>query len=838
MAGCVSSAWSLVRCRWLLTLAAAAAPLVWSPSPLSAAPQSIPPADRRFADPAVQEVPDFQRHVLPLLGRLGCNGRACHGSFQGQGGFRLSLFGYDFKADHQAIAAPEHGRVDLDSPANSLVVQKPSFAVDHDGGQRFKPGGWEERLLLRWLAAGAPPKAEDAAAFVRLEVQPQEVVFNAAGQTQSLRVTAVWADGTREDVTPLCRFRTNDESIAQISESGMVSAVGSGDTHVVAFYDNGIAAVPVILPVSPYHGDRFPEVPTPTEIDRLVAAKLRKVGLVPAELCTDAEFLRRVSLDLTGTLPTAAEVKAFLADPSPDKRNRKIDELLARPAYAAWLATRLSDLTGNAEENLPVGGEQGVRREKSEQWYRWLYRRAAENVPYDQIVEGIVLAVSREPEESNEAYYRRMTSYFRQEDRADFSLNRWMPYFWTRGRFTPPQTLRFSYAFLGVRLECAECHKHPYDQWTQEDFHGFQAFFEGVGFRQTGNRGEVQELKKKLGLTADQDSGGYKRLFASLAHQGTMVPWGAVATPDWSRGRRKPRPTNNNPTGRVITPKLLGGEEVIAEQYHDPREPVMQWLKQQDNPYFARAIVNRVWAHCFGVGIIDPPDDMNLANPASNEPLLAYLSEQFVAHNYDLAWLHRTIVSSRTYQLSWRPNETNLADRRNFSRALVRRLPAEVAIDALRFATATGEVQQQMTAATDAVIGRMIGFPELGRGASGGYALRLFGKPAREQVCDCERSGEPSLLQTIYLRNDAETLTILDRKDGWLKQVAARGPDWQRKHAQQLVEEAWLRTLGRPPREDELTVGLEQLAAANDPAAGLRDLVWALINSKEFILNH
>lgn len=821
-----------------LTLLAAFAAVEFQASSAAHAADSLP-THVRFSPPNTQEIPDFQRHVLPLLGRLGCNGRACHGSFQGQGGFQLSLFGYDFAKDHAALTGGDDPRVDLKSPNESLILQKPTLAVDHDGGERFKPGGWEHRLLQRWIKSGAPGyNAEQAATLITIDLEPKEMVFAAAGKTTPLKVTARWSDGSQEDITALCRFRSNDESIAEVNEEGLVTSVGPGDTHIVAFYDNGIAAVPVILPVSELAGENYPPTPTPTAIDRLVVDKLRKVGLVPAELCTDAEFLRRVSLDLTGTLPAPAEIEAFLADNATDKRERKIDELLQRPTYAAWLATRLSDLTGNAENNMPVGGEQGTRRDKSSQWYRWLYRRAAENEPFDKITEGIVLAVSRKPDQSDEDYYQEMTSYFRTKDQADFSKNRWMPYFWTRGQFTPPQTLRFAYAFLGVRLECAECHKHPYDQWTQADYQDFQAFFDGVRFRQTGNRGEVQELKVKLGLTADQDSGGYKRLFADLAHKGTMVPWGDVAVPDWSKGLRKPRPSDKNPTGRVITPRLLGGNEVIAERYNDPRQPVMDWLVQSENPYFARAIVNRVWAHCFGVGIIEPPDDMNLANPASNEPLLEYLAQEFITHDFDLRWLHREITSSRTYQLSWRPNDTNRTDERNFSRAAVRRLPAEVTYDALVFASATESAQAQLQTDEQIVQARMIGFPETDRNAQGTYAVRLFGKPARVLVCDCERSNEPSLLQTIYLRNDAETNALLDRKDGWLSEVGKRGAAWQAEHRDELVREAWLRTFSRPPSPEELAVGQEQLDRAENIHTGLRDLLWALTNSKEFILNH
>lgn len=805
---------------------------------LAAANDVLPPVSRRFAQDEPAEVPHFQRHVIPLLGRLGCNSRACHGSFQGQGGFRLSLFGYDFEADLAALTLGQEPRINRDTPADSLILQKPTLGLDHEGGERFRLGGWEYRLLERWIASGAAGRAKEDPALAGLEVEPREIVFSAARETVPLRLIARWSDGTREDVTPLCRFRTNDESIATVSDAGLVTAVGKGDTHVVAFYDNGIVPVPVMLPVSERLGEKFPHMPAPTEIDRLVLAKLRTLGVVPSEVCSDAEFLRRASLDLTGTLPTPSEVRAFLADTSDDKRARKIDELLARPGYAAWLTTRLCDLTGNSERNLPEGGEQGVRREKSMQWYDWIYRRVDENVPYDQLIEGIVMAVSRRPGQTDEEYFAEMTAYFREKERGDFSRQPWMPYFWTSSRFAPPQTLRFSYAFLGVRLECAECHKHPYDQWTQADYQDFQAFFSEVRFRQSASRGSAQELKQSLGLTADPDSGQYKRLFAELARRGTIVPWGEVTAPNWQSRKRPGRPSAKNPTGRVITPRLLGGEEVLAENYSDPREPVMQWLREPDNPYFARAIVNRIWAACFGVGIIDPPDDMNLANPPFNEPLLDYLAGEFVTHGYDLKWLHRTIALSRTYQLSWKPNETNAVDERNFSRALVRRLPAEVACDAVAFATAAAQSQQKLQNEATAVRERQIGFPDASRNAAAVYALRLFGKPAREQVCDCERSSEPSLLQTIYLRNDADVLAALDRPDSWLRELSSRDAAWLEAHRDELIQEAWLRTFSRFPREDELTVGRQRLSAGDGILAGLRDLLWALLNSKEFILNH
>jgi hypothetical protein len=793
-----------------------------------------PSVERRFAAADAPEVPGFQRHVVPLLGRLGCNGRACHGSFQGQGGFRLSLFGYDFQADHEALAGGKAPRANVKDPASSLMLRKPTELVDHGGGKRMAVGSWQYHLLRRWIQAGAGGAKEEDAPFDTLEVEPHEIAFSAIGQTSQLRVVARWADGSREDVTPLCRFRTNDESIATIGESGLVTAAGRGDTHVVAFYDNGVAPVPVLMPVAEQTGSRYPGVPTPTKIDDLVVAKLRKLGIVPSEVCSDEEFLRRVSFDMTGTLPTPGEGTAFLADRSPDKRARKIDELLDRPAYSAWWATKLCDVTGNSERNGPLGGEQALNREKARQWHAWFEARLRDNVSYDRIVQGLVMAVGRPVEQSYEAYCAEMSGYFRQQGPADFAARPTMPYFWTRRTVGKPEdkALSFAYALLGVSLQCAQCHKHPYDQWTRQDFTQFAAFFSGVRYG-AGKRTEIQEMKKAVGLAdLDEDSGQYKRKFADLLKQGKVLPFKELSVPQRTAARAKTGKPGAR-FGRVITARLLGGEEVIASNYDDPRQPLMDWLRQEDNPYFARALVNRVWANYFGVGIIEPPDDLNLANPPSNRELLDYLAEDFVRSGYDLKRLHRTIASSRTYQLSWRPNDTNRRDERNFSHALVRRLPAEVAYDAIVLATASDDARRSLDRdpAGTRAIGAASGYADRRGGTN--YAVALFGKPPRAINCDCERSSEPSLLQTVYLRNDEELLQLIDRRDGWLKQATRD----KATTTDELIRQAYLRTLCRLPTEEQMAVAREHLAAAGDAAAGLRDLLWALVNSKEFIVN-
>lgn len=385
-----------------VTLAVTFAPTAGFAAPQD--PATLPPVSQRYAPPeAAGEAPDFQKHVTPLLGKLGCNGRACHGSFQGRGGFRLSLFGYDFKNDHDEL----FGRIDPEVPADSLILQKATMQVQHDGGQRIKTGSWEYHLLLSWVRNGAQPQVDNPPTLQRLEVTPTEILFTAQEQTQQLKAVAVWSDGSREDVTTLCRFQTNDDQVADISQEGLVTAASPGDTHVVAFYDSAVVPIPVIRPVSAQYGENYPDVPAPTKVDELVVQKLRKVGIIQSDLCTDAEFLRRVSLDVTGTLPTPAEVRAFLLDQSPDKRGRKIDELLERPGYVAWWTTKLCDFTGNSDDKLnnvtPVQGE------AAKHWYAWIEKRVRDNESYDKIMEGIVLAVSRNPDESYEDYCRNVS---------------------------------------------------------------------------------------------------------------------------------------------------------------------------------------------------------------------------------------------------------------------------------------------------------------------------------------------------------------------------------------------------------------------------------------------
>ncbi|SVB02739.1 uncharacterized protein METZ01_LOCUS155593, partial [marine metagenome] len=742
----------------------------------------------RFGDPASGAVPSFRKHVIPLLGVRGCNGRECHGSFAGKGDFQLSLFGYDFDKDHKEIVRDEDEiRIDKENPANSLLLLKPTMQEKHKGKLRFKKGSWEYQLLLSWVKNGAENDAQTTPEFDRLEVRPGLIEFTDSNQTRQLQVIVHWRGGTTEDVTELTRFRTNDESIAGVDENGLVSAASPGDTHIIAFYDNGVQPVAVYRPVSDRLEDDYPEISTRTKTDELVVAKLRKLGIIPSAQCTDEEFLRRVSLDLTGSLPLPQEIRSFLTNRSPLKRSKKIDELLKRPAYAAWWTTKLCDYTGN---NPQTQSDPVFRTEMAQHWYEWIYHRIRTNEPYDRIAEGLIMATSRQKGESFMQFAKGMSQHYKKENPVPFHTRESMPYYWARRnvRQAEEKALSFAHAFLGVRIQCAQCHKHPFDQWTQQDFKKFQAFFEPIQYKANTPKGEkggegknyqslMKELEQFVGYDKEKKN-NRKELRAEIkrrAQAGQAVPWQElyIANTKGKPSRKKPNNKKKRYIGRVITPSVLGGEDVHLTDYPDPRQPLMDWLRSGDNPYFARAFVNRVWHNYFGHGIVDPVDDMNLANPPSNGPLLDHLAGGFVESGYDMKWLHRTILNSDAYQRSWRPNETNRQDERNFSRMVMRRLPAEVVADAIMQATASNT---RVTAMTKSPIDRTIGPDTLGRNnkklTSLNYALSVFGKPDRTENCDCERSSDPTLLQAVFTRNDPSLISMINGSDrrakGWI----------------------------------------------------------------------
>ncbi|MEL6105628.1 MAG: DUF1549 and DUF1553 domain-containing protein [Planctomycetota bacterium] len=896
-----------------------------------------PSIEARFASDDAEETPDFQKHVMPLLGRLGCNGRACHGSFQGRGGFQLSLFGYDFKGDHDALLAENTGRVDPDDIDESLILSKPTDADMHEGGKRFEKGKWQYRVLRNWIAAGAKFEDESVQQLKQLEIQPAEIQFQSNDEKVSLRAIAHWSDGTSEDVTPLCRFRSNDDSIAAINESGNVRSGESGDTHVVVFYDNAVVPVPVLRPLGETRvrdGESIASRKSDHPIDALVKQKLEKVGIVSSDLCTDAEFVRRASLDITGVLPSAQRVRNFLADGSVDKRERLIDELLDSPAYAAWWATRMSDWTGNSAEQL--NNVLPFQRAANKLWYEWLRTRLNDNVPYDQIIEGIVTANTREGDESYREYCEEMTKACTGEPER-FTSRSGLPLFWARRNFQKPEdrAIGFAYTFLGVRIECAQCHKHPFDQWSKHDFDDFAKLF---GTIRAGNanlvsnesKSERNELLESITGGAKLNNGDLRRKIYAAAKEGKVVPFGElIFNSKGINDRQKKQRALAKRKGRKLPPiqiptgKILGIEDELALD-QDPRPALMRWLRDESNPYFAKAIVNRVWSNYFGAGIVDPTDDMNLANPPSNAPLLDHLATAFIEHGFDLKWLHREIVTSDTYQRSADTNATNVGDRANFSHHIPRRLPAEVVFDMVALATGSTEKAGQLRGELNqmAIAEGMA----RSRGASN-FALNVFGQSIRETNCDCDRSDAPSLLQSIYLRNDLEMYKRIADRNGWVaeacadlgveppassdaklaakkraaeqqrrsmvnrlqaflklpesrreatraklkqqyKSVAKRiGKDFhvpsfesllkapnswsqlktveltervkgQGKGLAEVVQEAYLRTLSRFPDEEETSVAMQYITESEQPSDGIEGLMWALVNTKEFIISH
>ena len=468
--------------------------------------------------------------------------------------------------------------------------------------------------------------------------------------------------------------------------------------------------------------------------------------------------------------------------------------------------------------NNPFRQQDGrIGQELARQWYEWIYRRVADNMPFDKLIAGIVLATSRGDDQTYDEYAQEMSSYLRDDKPADFALRPSMPHFWTRRTVEKPEdrALAFAHSFLGLRLQCAQCHKHPHDRWTQEDFRQFASLFAAFeyGIRKPAEP-EFERILKAAGQPVKgRQRGQVTQEAAALAAEGRTVGW-----------REFYFDTPRGPAG--ITNVL--GTQVDIPRGSDPRAALMAWMRNDDNPYFARAFVNRVWANYFHAGIVSPVDDLNLANPPSNEPLLDYLCRGFIDSGYDMQWLHREITGSDTYQRDWRPNATNRGDRRHFSRAIPRRLPAEVVYDALKQVTAADSELQRVRERLER---RAIG--HLATRMAGTYAQRVFGQPERLIACDCERNNTPSLLQSIFLQNDPLIHTRL-AESGWLKQVAqTEQPD-----RDDLIQAAYLRTVGRVPSQAESARALTYLAESESVAEGLQDLLWSLINSKEFTLNH
>jgi hypothetical protein len=763
---------------------------------------------------------DFERHIMGLFGRMGCNAGSCHGSFQGKGGFRLSLFGYNPEKDHAALTREVFGRrIDHLDPDNSLILLKATGRVEHGGGVRFTRNSWQYRLFREWLVRGAAWQ-RGSGAVGEVRVDPPQAAFRHAGESTQLRVSARFADGTAENITAFCDFRTNDDAVAEVNNLGLMKALRPGSTAVVVTYRGNVVPVRVLVPMKRREGFAYPNIPEKNYIDREVYARLRQLNMVPSDLAGDEEFLRRVTIDTIGCLPAPDEVRRFLADKEPDKRPRKIDELLSHPLHAALWATKFCDITGNDTQALE-GNQVQYRIRLSQMWHDWFRKRLSENVPYDQIVRGVLCATSREgrdPEQWIEQARGIEESVFAEGDTSKYAERETLDLFWRRRNFNVPIEQwgeKTAAAFLGVRVECAQCHKHPFDRWTQAEYWAHANLFGQVT---QGFSPDAKRLIDAENLNRKKEAGKRKPPLNQFVQLREVFVGGRNAV--------KPNPE----TGKPLPAKALGGPVIPYVKGEDPRVALFEWLRQPDNPFFARAFVNRVWGHYLGVGLVDPVDNFSLANLPSNEKLLDLLAKDFVENKFDIRHIERVILNSRVYQQSSLANPTNKLDKVNYARSYVRPMLAEVVVDVLNTALGVDEnFGPQVRPKCRAV---EVGASQL---ANPGltYIFRIFGRPPRTAACDCQRSMEPALPQKLFLMTDQGLLTKFRSSEGRLAKLLQSDLS-----DEQVLEELFLATLTRYPTPRDREVFTAYRAAARDRREAFTDTLWALINTREFILNH
>jgi hypothetical protein len=825
----------------------------------------------RAADPPKTEnrpdaTPSFSRQVVPMLSRLGCNaGGACHGTVKGQNGFRLSLFGAQPAEDFNRLTREFSGRrLDLLRPDDSLILLKAAGRVPHGGGKRTEVSSPDYQVLRAWIAGGTPFDDGIKSRGTRLVVSPAELVLK-VGEARPMQVTATYADGSSADVTHLCRHETNNTEVATVDGSGTIRARRAGDTVAVIRY----GAEPVLanlLVVPADSGKAFPEVKPQNFIDEHVLAKLKAMGLPPAALCDDATFLRRLCLDVTGYLPSPDEVRAFLADRSAEKRTKKIDEVLARPGYAEIWAARLSDLIkpverGNDGSNNLAGGQ--VLRIR---FYEWLRARLQENTPYDQLVERIFVSSSlegRSVEQWVAEFEALRDEPARKKPRplgepllAVYNQRRTLDLYWERDGATGVNgAVQFAHAFLGLRLQCAQCHRHPYDVWQQDDLLSFANLFTAVNTAgQRKNSPEVEayasRLKPELQAWAEEvkklsaskeaaDKTRAAQLQAKIANTQALLAAEIAPLTGATVGVVSVKSPLGTQESRVA--RLLGEKTPVEPKAdQDRRKVVIDWLRRPDNPFFARAIVNRVWAHYMGRGLVDPPDNLSPLNPPSHPQLLADLSRGFIKSGYDLKWLHRTILQSRTYQQSREANPASTRDRRNYARFSLRRLPGEVILDVLNQATGVKEKypatwmfrEGERAVLSAGVMVDVYNFYNI----SDPFRYLIFGRQVRRSTvqCDCEQGNDVALPQLLFLANHEEVRGKIAADGGRVAQLARN----DKLTNEQRLEELFLGALGRLPNAEERKAGLEHLKSVDSLRKGLEEVLWSLVNTREFQVNY
>ena len=693
----------------------------------------------------------FKLDVMPVFMRAGCNVGGCHGAARGKDGFRLSLFGFDPDGDHHRLTREMNGRrINLALPQDSLLLTKATGAVPHTGGKKIDEKDEYYASIVRWLEADAPRDPPTVASPVSMEVFPPSAVLDGKGETQRLVVRAKYSDGTDRDVTSLALFLSNNDTAAKIDGSGAVTAGDRGEAFVMARFATFTIGVPFItLP----KGLQFtwPAVPGHNYIDTLVHAKLKKLRIEPSGVCDDPTFVRRVYLDILGVLPTPDEYARFMVSTLPDKRELLVDELLGRKEFAELWVLKWAEL-------LQIRSDNNVSRKAMLLYYEWLQDKIARNVPTDQWVRELLGA-------SGGTFKSPATNYY-QIEREILKLSE-----------------NAAQVFMGMRIQCAQCHNHPFDRWTMNDYYGFASFFSQVGRKSADDPRELVIF----------NAGG-----------------GEVNHPVF---------------GRPMKPKFLGGAEPdVAGK--DRREVLANWLASPDNPYFAKNLANLVWTHFFGTGIIDPVDDVRISNPASNQELLDELGKRFTAYRYDFKKLVRDICTSRAYQLSTRPTPTNAGDTRNFARGPIRRIRAETMLDVISEVTESKNKFPGLPAGARAV--------QIADGSVSTYFLTTFGRPQRETVCSCEVRLEPTLSQSLHLMN-GDTVAPKIRQGGLVARMLQ-----EKKTPAQVIEAIYLRCLTRSPTPAEMKKLTDAVAAApaNEHQRALEDVFWAVLNSREFMFNH
>jgi hypothetical protein len=691
----------------------------------------------------------FKLDVMPIFMRAGCNAGSCHGAARGKDGFRLSLFGFDADGDHYRLTREMPGRrINLSLPEESLLIEKAAGKVPHTGGQRIKDGDIYYRDLVRWLEAKAPLDAPTIPTPVSLELFPKTAVLDGKGARQQMVVRAKYSDGSDRDVTSLALFLSNNDTSAKISPDGLVTAGDRGEAFVMArFATFTVGAQVIVLPKGLKF--EFPKVEEKNYIDALVNAKLKKLRIAPSAVCDDETFLRRVYLDVIGMLPTVAEHEKFMASKDANKRAKLIDELLDRKEFAELWVLKWAEL-------LQIRSSNQVSYKAMLLYYNWLQDRIARNVPVNEWVQELLGASGGTFKNPPTNYYQNETDILKVAENV-------------------------AQVLMGMRIQCAQCHNHPFDRWTMDDYYSFAAFFSQIGRKGTDDPRETIVFNSRGGEVA-------------------------------------------NPVRRVVMkPKFLGGGEAdVANK--DRREVLAKWLASPDNPYFATSMANRVWQHFFGLGIIEEVDDVRISNPASNPELLAELGKRFTAYKYDFKKLVRDICRSRTYQLATQGNESNAGDTRNFARASLRRIKAETFLDCISAVTETKNKFPGLPLGARAV--------QIADGGISNYFLTTFGRATRETVCSCEVRLEPTLSQSLHLLN-GDTTTQRIAGGNLIGKLLN-----EKKAPAAIVEELYLRTLSRRPTAAEAKKLNDLVTAETDKKQALEDVFWSLLNSREFMFNH